>query len=212
MAEHENDRDESRRRTHEREAERHLLAWLILAFRRPTLASLREIFSVDPGFLLREAGYADGGVPDRLPPPEAAEMVLDELASEYVRLFVNAPATPVAHLAATAYLVNDGPEAQVDYLTALQLELAKAGLGLAPESTEPPDHLTLLLERLYLCDNDGADSRIRSAFARSFLAGWLPPFLARLAAADPLPLYRIAGAVLATMFQVTIPAAEEGHE
>ncbi len=177
-------------------AYRQLLAWLIVAFRSPTHDSLVELDGADVEAWLVAAGLPAVAQSRRADADRDGD--LPQLASEYVRLFVNAPRGAVAHLEAVAYLAEDGPEAQNEYLAALTSTLATAGLTVTDESPWPPDHLTMLLEYLLFAWSTAPPGEVPATdpFVQRYLAGWVPAMLERLDRADPPPFYRRAGQVL----------------
>ena len=124
------------------------------------------------------------------------ENLLAELEPEYVRLFVNAPHGNVAYLEATAYLANEGLDAQGDYMYRLSSVLTRAGIAPSADARQPSDHLAMLLECVYYELSNDPRPPGRLPFVEEFVAGWLPRFLRRLGDAGPHPFYVLVGSIL----------------
>jgi len=111
--------------------------------------------------------------------PEGAESLCDEIASTHVSLFVNdAGGTPVppyesCHVGESRKVM--GPQA-----AAMRERLAEAGVE--PEGGEPPDHLPLEIEYLYLLlvrcwgEGDEASCPKAAAFASDVMLPWCRTF------------------------------------
>ena len=111
-------------------------------------------------------------------PPELSS--LTDLEVQHTRLFINALGGAIAPPYASVYLDDRGEmmgESTKDILQFYQ----KVGLELAEES-EPPDHISTILECLYLLeDQDEATIRsLRTSFIKRALLSWLPAFHSRL--------------------------------
>ena len=215
--------DEAPEETRALEATRQLLAWLILAFRPPTTESVTRLLSTDLLVVMEESGVEWGSLRD-LPtvqllhsasdPDRLVAEVVDEIETEYVRLFVNHPSGRVAHPEALAWLAQEGPEAQSEYSLRLGGFLDQLGFARSSTAEEPPDHLTVLLELLYSVDHGEAPDLQNHPVVRDLLVAWLPRFLDRLAGLDPPPLYSWAAGVLAALFvpeAATGPSADEAE-
>ncbi len=184
------------------QAREQLIAWLILAFRPPTADSLRQLREADLSGLIDSAELAGGTSLPEMPSGATGQAELSTLASEHVRLFVNSRETEVVFLEATAYLYEQGPEAQSVFLADLVSELRSAGLSPVLEATLPPDHLTVLLERLYYLKGTLREPLAKHPFSARFLQSWIPAMLTRLKHSDPPPMYAVAGAVLALLMGI----------
>jgi transcriptional regulator with PAS, ATPase and Fis domain/TorA maturation chaperone TorD len=182
------------------DAELELLAWLILAFRPITQESAATLLGVDPRSLLAQAKIDHRPIANNL--LQTPSSMSDELESEYVRLFVNAPGGAPAPLEALAYLGDEGQNARLEFLRDLSREIDRLGLSAAPaRNSFPVDHLTKIIELLYHCHKEPDDTGSAPRIARSFLAGWVPTFVERLEAATPPLFYRNAGRVLEAVLE-----------
>jgi TorA maturation chaperone TorD len=178
------------------------LAWLILAFRPPEADSVRQLASVDPDELLARMG-STLQLEDRTESACDTEARLHTLQSEYVRLFVNARHTPVAHLDAASYLTDDGPAAQTALLEELTETLRDAGLAMAPQTRLPLDHLATLLEVLLWSDMINEPELY--ARVQHLLCRWVPQMLQRLEQAKPDVWYVNAARILAVALNLDVP-------
>jgi len=197
--------DETRAPDSQAEAHARLLAWLTLAFRDPQEVPIGELANSELKSWAATAGIELGS----LPAPKAVESsaLTEELAPEYVRLFVNSMGAELAHLEAAAYRAESGPEGQSEFLAELGETLQRAGYAPEESGNRSEDHLSLLLEFLYRDEEQRMLRPAEREFARHFLLPWLPTMLERLAAAAPHPFYERAGRTLAACFDLQFPSA-----
>lgn len=122
--------------------------------------------------------------------------IIDDVLSEYVRLFVAGRGGVVAPPYESCYQ-GDRPAVMGDAALAMQQRLNEAGLEVDLPSNEPPDHLSLELEYLYHLlvrgwAEDRADLEAQGrAFAGDMLS-WVRLFDAQLAEGVPHPVFRAA--------------------
>lgn len=119
---------------------------------------------------------------------------LDELETEYVRLFIAGAGGVVAPLYASCHQ-GDAPQVMGKSAQSMQSRLIEAGLAVDTDSNEPPDHLSIELEYLYnrlgrawLDDDSTLESEAR-AFARGEMLPWVRRFRDTLAGGTPHPAY-----------------------
>ena len=130
-----------------------------------------------------------------LPMSDSPE-IIEDVQSEYVRLFVAGRGGVVAPLYESCY-EGDTPAVMGDAALAMQHRLSEAGLEVDLPSNEPPDHLSLELEYLYhLLAHGWAEDRSDlekqgRAFAGDMLA-WGRRFDARLADGHPHAVFAAA--------------------
>jgi len=120
--------------------------------------------------------------------------LVHELLTEYVRLFVAGRGGVVA---APYESCHGGGKAAVmgESALAMRNRLAAAGLEIALDSNEPPDHIALELEYLYHLLSSawtGADGALEAegrAFAGQVMLPWVRRFREALLAGEPHPVY-----------------------
>ena len=114
------------------------------------------------------------------------EELCDTLEAAYVRLFVTAPGGAIAPPYHSCYESEDGllmgrPAAM------MKERLAAAGLWLEGRASEPPDHLAVELEYLYLLLESGFGNSVQALidgareFAKQEMAPWVRVWAGRLA-------------------------------
>ncbi|TDT80557.1 TorA-specific chaperone [Pseudodesulfovibrio indicus] len=137
--------------------------------------------------------------------PLAESGDFSDLETEYVRLFIAGPGGIPAPLYESCHLGN---ERRTMGRSALDMRdrLAAAGLSVALDSNEPPDHLTLELEYLYhLCAegwaSDPALAEQAEAFAAQVMLPWVRRFRDALAGADPHPVYLGAADIVVAVLE-----------
>ncbi len=135
------------------------------------------------------------------------DLLFGHLEEAYVRLFVNRKGPLSAYLYASCY---EGEEALMMGPPAVEMKkrLAGAGLDVAQDRTEPPDHLCIQLEYLYfLLEQGWMSSRgdlleEAAAFTRSALLPWVSVVTARLNEGETgCPFYGLSASILLSFLQ-----------
>jgi TorA-specific chaperone len=114
-----------------------------------------------------------------------ADLLCRDLQTVYASLFLGGRAAGSAPLHQSCYLFEDAPLMGPPALR-MQERLASAGLSVAGEGNQPPDHLAVELEYLYFLlsrAREGADPALKTRaaeFAKTELCSWLPLFSDRL--------------------------------
>ncbi len=146
------------------------------------------------------AADAFGAHLDVRPDPED---LCRDLQITYARLFLGAGQGLSAPPYQSCYLASDAPLMGLPAVR-MRERLAAAGLSIAGQGNEPPDHLAVELEYLYFLLSKVREDKSAHAqwadraaeFANSELCGWLPLFSDRLAGIPEAEPYNYA-AVLA---------------
>lgn len=126
---------------------------------------------------------------------------LDDLETEYVRLFIAASGGVAAPLYESCH-TEAAPRVMGQSALAMRQRLADAGLEVTGPTNEPPDHLAVELEYLYhllataWARNDGQAEALGLAFAREVLRPWVGRFVQALERGRPHPVYAAAAALL----------------
>lgn len=169
-------------------------------------ASILGITSHEPWTQLQE--YLSQSCSDR-------EELLEELAVEYTRLFINAYGGTPAPPYGSVYL---NEEHSLGGKTALQvLEwYRRAGVALPPDFPEAPDHLMVELEFLIhltqfipeVGNGEAAEDlvQIRREFWQEHFCRWVPRFVAKTVAESKNPLYTAAAGILGRLTQTEVIA------
>jgi len=133
--------------------------------------------------------------------------LFDFLEESYVRLFVNAQNGIAAPLYQSCYQDTGQPDSQARLMgesAGFMRRLFKSkGLSLDDSINEPPDHLSLELEYLYLLlqqgmtdqDNEAVDEAV--FFAGTYMLPWVSLFRDQLLSNSKCPFYPFAAAILA---------------
>lgn len=140
---------------------------------------------------------------------------LEDLETEYVRLFITASGGVAAPLYESCH-TDAAPRVMGQSALAMRQRLAEAGLEVAgPETAgqanEPPDHLAVELEYLYhllataWARHDGRAEALGSAFAREVLRPWAARFVKALGSARPHPVYADSAALLLVLLDFLTP-------
>lgn len=112
------------------------------------------------------------------------DLNIQTLQEEYVRLFINAPSGVPAPPYASVYLT--GMVAQEPALEALSFY---ERVGLRPEGSDPPDHLSWELAFIaHLIERE--QKELLREFLEQHFWRWFPRFKGALLAASPHPFYR----------------------
>lgn len=120
--------------------------------------------------------------------------LVDALLTEHVRLFVAGRGGVVAPPYESCHQ-GGKPAVMGDSALAMGERLNRAGLEVALDSNEPPDHLALELEYLYhllstaWAEGDGEIEGEARAFARDVMLPWVGRFREALLAGDPHPVH-----------------------
>ena len=183
-----------------------LLTWLIHAFRSVDPQAVAFVTSVDPEDLLRRVEPLPVGLPELPSGQPDLESLCEELHTEYVRLFVNDRASEPAHPEALAYAAAHSRGGPAAFLHSVQERAREVGVELDAASVYPLDHLTVLLELLYLEGHGDVESLRQSVVTRELLRPWLGEFLERLEGLEPHVFYRNAARVLGVLTGVEEPA------
>jgi TorA maturation chaperone TorD len=132
----------------------------------------------------------------------------DEMESAYVTLFVNSHGGVAAPLYQSCYESGEGI-LMARPARMMQERLARAGIDLASQTSEPPDHLAVELEYLYLLveqayqlDDPSLLSDARE-FAAQELLSWIKPFHSRIPQEATFRLYASATELLIYMIRLT---------
>lgn len=138
--------------------------------------------------------------------PAEQDSFCSELESEYVRLFINSRDGIIAPLYESCY----GPGAartMGEPALAMRRRLEEAGLTPSGHmDSEPPDHLCIELEYLYVLlvqgwgNSDEKNIRAARAFAGEMLV-WVRKFRDRLASGGAMKFYVQAAALLVTVLE-----------
>jgi TorA maturation chaperone TorD len=136
----------------------------------------------------------------------------DVLESAYVSIFVNDRGGAAAPIYQSCY---DSPDGVLMGRPALMMQerLSQAGIDLAAKTSEPPDHLAvqleylyLLLERAYLQDDPSLLSHARE-FAAMELLSWVEPMRGRIPGDAACEFYAAATDLLLAMLRLTAGCA-----
>jgi len=132
--------------------------------------------------------------------------LIDALQTEYVRLFVAGQGGVVAPPYESCHQVGKATM-MTDVTLAMRQRLDDAGLEIALDSNEPPDHIALELEYLYhLFATAWADGNGElEAEARSFAAGTMLPWVSRfremLMQGEPHPVFPCSADLAVTLLE-----------
>lgn len=134
---------------------------------------------------------ADTGI-DPIPPELMQEILLQDLQTEYVRLFINAVNGAVAHPYASVYVHDAGILCQQGHDDALAYYSRAEMEPLATD--ESPDHIAYELAFVGILLDKGSD-KLLDSFVTKHLMTWFPNFLQTLLKAKPHPFYSVLGQV-----------------
>lgn len=135
----------------------------------------------------------------------------EDLETEFVRLFVVSPGGVPAPLYESCHGQGQ-PRTMGQSALDMRDRLAAAGLAIALDSNEPPDHLSIELEYLYhllATGWSGGDPSLAAQgveFAETVMLPWVRRFRDALAKADPHPVF-LAVADIAVAALVSAPDA-----
>lgn len=134
------------------------------------------------------------------------------LESAYINIFVNGRGGAAAPIYQSCY---DSPDGVLMGRPALMMQerLSQAGIDLTGKTSEPPDHLAveleylyLLLERAYLQDDPSLLGKARE-FAATELLSWVEPLRSRIPGNEDYKFYAAATDLLLAMLRLTAGCA-----
>jgi TorA-specific chaperone len=142
---------------------------------------------------------------------ESAEAFFHHLEEAYVRLFISDRKGVAAPLYESCYAnIETGEKALLMGKPAIEMKnrFETKGLSLSDEIKEPPDHLAIELEYLYLLLDkgwsDGDQDLIKEAstFAAEIMLPWLSEFQARLAVEKECRFYPLMASILTAILEI----------
>ena len=129
---------------------------------------------------------------------EKVDQLLDNLQSEYTRLFINA----YPHLLAPPYASYYREKTLFGKTTEMVLALYEHyNVQLSSHTSEMPDHIALMLEFLFHLTDHSVPSREIKKIVNDYYKWWVPQWVSRIEAHATLPFYRISGISLVNFLE-----------
>ncbi|MFH1912893.1 MAG: molecular chaperone TorD family protein [Pseudomonadota bacterium] len=189
------------------------LELLATVFRGPDRDGWQGVFDTGLPELMAQAPSRLGHLTDILGGLQAARPAdLDELESEYVRLFIAAGGGVAAPLYESCH-TGTTPRVMGESALSMARRLAEAGLEPAGQANEPPDHLATEIEYLYhllatgWTRDDPEAEALGLAFAREVMRPWTGRFTAALDAGSPHPVYAGTASLLCALLDALTDAS-----